>query len=329
MALFLNTQDFKNHAPEIHRHYDWDVLSKKIDQITLLRIIPFVSQTEYNALETAYLANTTSADQKQLLIFLQPAIAYYTYLHLLSSNRIQLSTMGVQESSSDDGTSTPASYHAIADVKEEIAEMAYTFLDQALAYMEVQKATFSDWAASGSYTQLKAIFTWTTELFNQFVSAGMSRHTFLSVRSQLLQVQENEIKPQLGNALYNDLLTKFKDNSASAIEKEAIAKIQAWQSASAMLKSIPFHRLKFRDGSVYIRSELDGPQRKKSAELDAIKSLKEELTRQALSAQNSLLDFLDTNKDDFPDWSVSDYTLADGEVSRKLLDNSYKRSFRL
>lgn len=329
MALFLNTQDFKNHAPEIHRHYDWNVLSKKIDQITLLRIIPFISQAEFDLLETAYLTSATSAEQKALLVFLQPAIAYYTYLHLLSANRIQLSTMGVQESSSDDGTSNPASYHAIADVKEETAEMAYTFLDQALAYMETQKATFSAWAGSESYTQLKSIFTWTTELFNRYVSAGMSRHTFLSVRAQLIQIQENEIKLQLGETLYNDLLTKFKTDALSAKEKIAVGLLQAWQSPAAMLRAIPFHRLKFRDGSLYIRSELDGPERKNPAALDAIKSIKEQLTRQALLAQNTLIQFLDDNADDFPDWTVSSYTLSDGEISRQIPNNQNKRSFRL
>ena len=76
MALFKNLADFKEHAPEIHKNYSWDSLSKKVEQITLLRIIPFISQTEYDRLQAAYLADTTTAEDKILLISIQPAIAY-------------------------------------------------------------------------------------------------------------------------------------------------------------------------------------------------------------------------------------------------------------
>ena len=81
MPLFLSTEDFKSHAPEIHKNYNWSTLSKKVDQISALRIIPFISGTEYNDLETKYLAHSTSPEQKTLLTFLQPAIAYFTYVH--------------------------------------------------------------------------------------------------------------------------------------------------------------------------------------------------------------------------------------------------------
>ena len=227
MALFKNTEDFKAHAPEIHKNYSWDSLSKKVDQITLLRVIPFVSQAEYDRLETAYLTDATSAEDDALLISLQPSIAYYVYLHLLSTNRIQLSNMGVQEASSDDGTSTPASYHAIADVKEEIADLAYSFMEQALAYMETEKAYFTDWAGSDSYTEIKSCFVWNTAIFNKHVNAGGSRHTFLAVRSQLIGVQEDVVYSQLGEAFYEDLLAKLKANTLSAAETKAVEKIQA------------------------------------------------------------------------------------------------------
>lgn len=329
MALFLDTEDFKRHAPEIHRNYHWDTLKVSVDQITRLRVIDYISQAEYDNLESAYLGSSLSAKQTILLTYLQPAIAYFTYLHLLSTNRVQLSTMGVQESRSDDGTSSPASYHAIADVKEEVAEIAYSFMEQALAYLESEKATFTDWASSESYTLIKSIFVWNTSLFNKYVKSGMSRYTFLSVRAQLLSIQEDEILPELGQTFYDSLLTKLAANSLTADEQKVVDRIQAWQAPAAMLRAIPIHRVKLLDGGLQMRSHLDGPERNQTATLDAIQELKDQLARQTAAAKTRLLNFLTTNSDTYTDFTPSEHLLDDGAVSHKLPNNSFKKSFRV
>jgi hypothetical protein len=236
--------------------------------------------------------------------------------------------MGVQEASSDDGTSTPASYHAIADVKEEIADLAYSFMEQALAYMETEKAYFTDWAGSDSYTEIKSCFVWNTAIFNKHVNAGGSRHTFLAVRSQLIGVQEDVVYSQLGEAFYEDLLAKLKANTLSAAETKAVEKIQAWQSVAGLLRAVPMHRMKLIDGGIQIRSHLDGPERTLSAPVDAVKELKALLTSQAASYKTRLIEYLDTNASLFPDYIASDYELGDGKPTRRLLDNRYKKSFR-
>jgi len=330
MALFIDTDDFKKHAPDIHRNYQWErELKNKVEQITLLRIIPFISQEEYDILETAYHANTLNPTQTLLLTSLQPAIAYFVYLHLLTTNRLQVGAMGVQENRSDDGTSSPASFHAIADVKEETAMMAYNLLDWALYFMEANKSSFAAWTASDSYTELKKCFVDNTKVFNQHVRAGNSRHTFLSIRPEILFIQENELKNEIGETLYNTLLNEFKAGSLTVANAKLIPLIQAWISPQAMMRAIPMNRLWIDGGELMIRSKLDGPERKSAANNDSIRHILSLYETQAVQAKVSLIKFLESNSTEYPDYPNTQHELEDEKTSFKLPNNAHKNSFRI
>jgi len=83
MALFKDILDFKRFIPEISRHYDWADLQVKIDQYTLKHVIPFLDKAFYDGIQTRYLTDATTTEDDALLPWLQPAIAQYTYMHLL------------------------------------------------------------------------------------------------------------------------------------------------------------------------------------------------------------------------------------------------------
>jgi len=329
MALFLDTDDFKAHAPEIHRNYDWGKLSVKVDQVTRLRIIPFVSQAEYDQLETDYLNGSTTAVQDGLLELIQPAIAYFTYLNLLTTNRVQVSTMGNTENRSDDGTSTPASFNAIADVKEMTADMAYEFMDRALEYLEENQVDFGLWYNSTARTEIMSLFVSTTKILNRYIHAGLSRYTFLSMRSELLDVQINKIRKDLGDTFYNNLLGGYQAGTLSVEEEKVIPLIQAWQASEGMLRALPMNRIKIINGSIFLRSNLDGPERTYQPTKDAMRQLEARLTEKATSAKSELIKFLEENVDDYPDYTVSTVTLEDGKTSQGLPNNAFKRSFRV
>ena len=354
MALFQNIDEFRNYCPEVHQHYDWDKLARKVNQITRLRVIPYIGQEFYNSLETK---NTPSgvgywtigddfvigggsgdaSDAEQTLAdHLRSAIAYYTYMHLLSMNRVQLGNMGVNEGRSADGTSSPASFHAIQDVKDEAAGVAYEFMDVALTYLDENPADFPLWTASEEYLESRQTFVYSTSQLNRYVHAGYSRHTFLSIRAQLRMVQETKLLPELGQTLHDDLMTKMRDNTLSTQETTLVEYLRAWLAPSAMSHALSMFRVRIIDGGIYIRSQQDGPERRVGGtNLESIQGLAAQLQAQADMNRQRVVDFLIDNTASFPDYTASDYDLwPDGKPSHGLPDNSLddyghpRRSFR-
>lgn len=331
MALFKDVLDFKRHLPEIHRQFKWEYdLETKINQYTRMHVLPFISEAEYTPLEARYLNDNTTPQDDFLLTFLQPAIAYYTYMHLLTTHRVNLSQMGVQENrSADDGSSSPASFYAINDAKAEAADTADFFMDDLLKFMEANKADYPLWAASESYTAIKRCFIFNTAQLNQYLKANNSRRTFLAMKSELMFVQENRIKPEIGETFYNELLTQHTGNTLTAENQKVVELIQKWLAKEAAYQAIPNHRVQYLYGGILVKTWLDESPRKEQANNDAINHLVETLKAQAQEARNSLIKFLDENSGDYPNYTVSSYHLSDEEISYKPLNNENKNSFRV
>lgn len=346
MALFLDIEDFRQHAPQLHLNYNWDKLARMINQVIRLRIWPYVSEAEYLVLEAGYLAgnggafshafsdaydssDNLDATQEKAVEFLQDAIAHFTMVQLLSLNRVQVAEMGIMQNSSSDGSSSPASYHAIDDTKQEYARMAYDFMDAALAYMESEAATFPDWTASDSYTELKSLFCWNTETFNRYVHAGLSRHTYLSVRSQLRMVQEGPMRSQLGDTLTDALLAALKANTLTDDQTKLVKLLQAWQAPAAMANALPFYRVEIREGSIYLRSQNDGGTKRSSPGQGPVGEMQARLKEFAETAKGQCLQYLEDNSTTFPDYAGLEYDLWDGDISQQVPDNQYRRSFRV
>lgn len=351
MAIFTDIADFRQHAPQLHLNYNWDRLARTINQVIRQRIWPYISETEYLVLEAGYLAGdggafshafsaaynsspALDAVQEKAVEFLQDAIAHFTVLHLLSVNRVQIAEMGIQQNNSSDGTSSPASYHAIQDTKDIIAGMAYEFMDAALAYMEDNQASFPDWVASDAYTEIKEIFVWNTGILNRYVSAGMSRHTFLSLRAQLVQVQENQIRAQIGDTLTDALLAALKGNTLTFDQAKLVQYLQAWQAPAAAASAIPFFRVEMHDGGIYFRSQADGPNSRRAANSDiinrgAVGEMQAHLWSLAEAAKGSCLRYLQDNLSTFPDYEgIETDFFTDGDPTFQLPDNAFRRSFR-
>lgn len=350
MAIFTDIHDFRQHAPQLHLQYNWDKLARVINQVIRSRIWPYISEAEYLTLEAGYLSGTGGAfshafstaydtspaldvTQEKAVEYMQDALAHYTMLHLMTSSRVHLSEMGVMEGRSSDGTSTPASFHAIQDVKDEYATMAYDFMDQLLQHMEDNVSTFPDWEASDEYTEIKELFVWNTKILNDHVTAGLSRHTFLSLRSHLKHVQENVIRSQLGNTLTDALLAALKANTLDPDQTKLVEYLQAWISPTAMVRAMPFFRIEILHGSIYFRSQLDGPARRTGLNSDIINSgpaggLLTQLQEQSETARGRCLTYLEDNISLFPDYAGLEYDLWDGDPSQQMPDNSWRRSFR-
>lgn len=329
MALFKDIIDFKRFVSDLNRNYNWDDLKGKVDMYTLMHVTPFISLAEFTPLQSRYLSDTSTAADLAILPYLQPAIAYYTYLHMLTTERVKLSQMGVTENRSDDGTVNPASGYAINDAKIEAAYTADYFMDQLLEYMEMNKADYPLWAASSAYTQIKECFVSSTQVLNRYVKATNSRRTFMAIRSELLFIQENRVKPILGETFYSTLLTEFQAGTVTANNQKVIERILPYQSKAAFLEAVPNHQIDYVDGGLQVKSFLDQTIKKTEAREEAIARLMRTFASHAEELRTNLISFLDDNANDYPDYTPTTETLSDDELSYKLGNNEHRKSFRI
>lgn len=77
-------------------------------------------------------------------------------------------------------------------------------IDMLLEFLEVNKATYTEWAASSARTIYKELFVYNTELFHQWYNIDKSRRTYL-VLLQSLRIAEDNILEVLGLPLFTEM----------------------------------------------------------------------------------------------------------------------------
>lgn len=329
MALFIDIADFRQDIPELHQAYTWSALKNRVDQITRTKIFPLIGEALYEDLETKYLASGLSALEEALVEkYLQPAIAAYSYISLLSTNRVQLGQMGVQENRSQDGTSNPVSFHALQDVKEEMAWLGYQLIDQALTYLDKEKANFSLWTA-GEGTSRRECLVYDVETFNAHLPIGGSIQTYQLLRDSLMRIQTDNIQPEFSTAFWSAFITANKAGTYTEAQSAVLTPIRNYLTADAMLRQIPFVSAKMGTNGIWIRAELDGPQRKSASQKEQTAALTESLEKQKNAAWGKLITIFETDAETYGRVDSAHKLHRDGDYSHQLPDNSFKKSFRV
>ena len=321
MAIFTNTEEIKAFVPMIHKHFSWENDLKPMTELAADVYVKQLMGGEYELLETAFLADTLSAEQTTLLPYVQKAVAWYTYMDIHDSHRISMSNQGAQQSHSADGTSHPANHFAIADSKFFASKRADLFMDDLLAFMELNVNDYATWKGSSSYTQIYSGILWNTEQLNEYVDAGNSRRLFVRLRSDILYIQGRDIKPLLGDTLYTALIAEIQAQHTTPIGADSqalINKIRPYLARQALIEAVPALRVEVENGGLYFLT-YEGPETKTRATAtdESLRAFVGKLKEQAEGAFATLAKFLDDNADTYPDYTPWDYTLSDGEASYK------------
>ncbi len=326
MAIFANMEEVRQILPDIHKNYNWNSLVTKLDLCTRMYIIPYIGKEQYDLIETAALGGSPDGPIEKILPYIKTAIAYYTYCHLLAANRVALAEIGVLEITTDN--SNPASFYAILDARNEASIIADDALDKLLEMMEADKTNFNTWTDSDSYTEIKSCFVWNSRIWSRHTKAGTSRRVYISVRSQLKDVQEYKVLPMLGEALYNELLEQLKLGNLTTLNKTLISKVQAFQAKKALLDAIPTHRIQIIGSGIHFRSFYGGNTKSETANDEAIRALSSRLREQVEMLQTSLQKHLEDNASDYPLYVSTSYNDSTGEMRYKRKNNRNKKSFR-
>lgn len=209
--MILQEADFKAAVP-VFKSLAWPIMAASVEQAEQDYLLPLLGATTFDALETE--APTFTGNNVALYAKLKAPLAQMAAYLAAPDLDLNLSTHGFTVHK--DENSAPASQTRVNEFRSSQLRKAMSGFDRLLAWLEANKATYTDWAAGEGYTELKQGFVNTTAEFNAVVDINKSRYLFQRLRPHRRKVEQYELKSYLGADLYDEIKAQIIAGSISA-----------------------------------------------------------------------------------------------------------------
>lgn len=158
-------------------------------------LLPILGRAQYATLVAAYDARALTDLQSQLLAILQTAVANLAYATYLPLAQLQIDDAGIRIAS-DENLKTAFQWQ-IDDLRELLQETGYAAIEDALALLDENKASFPDWSKSAAYTYNKELLLNSAADFDRDYSIAGSRRTFLALVPIMRREEHFSLEPVL------------------------------------------------------------------------------------------------------------------------------------
>jgi hypothetical protein len=226
MALFKTTAELKLHLP-VNKDFNVEGIMPFIKSAEVEFIIPNISQTQYDDLNTAYNASATptlTAAQTALLAKIQPALAHFAFNKWIPFGQVQIDSAGIRIATTE--SLKTAFQWQTKDLEANSLASGFANLETLLTYMEANKASYALWTASTSYTVFKESFINTAADFNKYFNINSSRITFLAFKAVMKKVEDFFVKAYLDATTYAGIKTRIAAGTTTAADTNLLAYIQ-------------------------------------------------------------------------------------------------------
>lgn len=240
MALVTTIAEIQSIVP-FATYSDMNAIKPTFNQVEAEYLLPVLGtdtltllQADYPGLATAKWSNL----HKKCL----PVLVNIGMLQIIPQLNTKLSSGGIKKQLGQDEESIKMwEYKELCRTLSDAGNRA---IDSLYAFLEENKAVYTQWAASDNFSEFKKYFINTTDEFHGHVSINKSRLTYLRMVPQMELVEELYLKPELGPDFYDDLKAKIKLGTLSAAEKtivKLIQKIVAIRTAANCINEIGFN----------------------------------------------------------------------------------------
>jgi len=330
MSLIKNVADLKQ-LIKLSTTFKLDSIEAFITAAEVKYIIPILGQAQYDALNDAYNADTMSDEQTDLLASVQLPLAQFSFLLYMPTGNIVITNDGFKQSQSD--TLQQATKWSYEKLERSYEELAFSGIESLLAFLETNITDYPLWSASSNYTIFKEFFIQTALEFSKYVPINDSRRTFLALKSQMLDVESNEIMGSLGMDYYLELKTKIVDGTLDADDaklmkfiKPAIAKMTLGKGLMSLTVAIDNTGVSlYNAGS----SPADTAQPREPAAMDRLSVLAAPFLTSANNYLGQLRIYLNKNASDslYPTYYASSAYLDPSKRTEKIKNDASTASF--
>ncbi|NKI28264.1 hypothetical protein HCG49_17050 [Arenibacter sp. 6A1] len=174
---------------------------------------PFIGTAQLAVFE----AEVTDPIIREALALAQEAVANFGYYLHMPIGALQVSDNGFYTVDSEN-TKT-ATDKQFKELQRSLLRGGHEALDDLLSFMEENAAKFEPWTTSASYTVYKDLLVKDTATFNSYYHIFNSRQTFLALRPNIKVVEDQFIKPVIGDALLRDLKSDQTEETRKEVKK--------------------------------------------------------------------------------------------------------------
>lgn len=311
MALLRNTAELKLFA-DVHRQTDWNTLLPYVEQAENDYIIPLLSQAQYDDFSSVVngpanadktfeqmFSNTIKLDCFRLMA---RALANYALYEAFPFLNTSVGDIGVTQQQSKEGTSTAAPQWRYESRRAAHLNVADSYADKMLAFLELHKDLFTSWAGSSSFTVNKDLFIADSKKLSEYLGTGESRRAYLSIRPYIRLAEKQYIVPALGKPLYDEMKSQLVSNpldvsAGNALLLPYVREAVAW---AAYYDALPFISIKITGDGVQVISRNDGVNNRNAASKDDKAEARAQAGRLMDRFLNELRLYLDEKAADYP-----------------------------
>ncbi|HRN79971.1 MAG TPA: hypothetical protein PKY29_04430 [Ferruginibacter sp.] len=302
--LFKDSTIFKQYA-QLSAEVDFTAIKPTIEFVEDKHLVPIISKEQFTALNTAYTntsnENSLTTAQKNLLHACRKLIAPYVCYYYAPKVDVTLSDGGVRRAETN--SHKTAFQYQLKNFMESQLNEAEGAHEALLAFLEENKADYTQWVNSQAFKSYRGRFIKTPmELYEIFPTASPFR-VYWAVASKMKDVEELNIKPLLGETLFNSLKEKATQTSPTFtdVEKQLLALICRAIAPATIAYAIPFLNVRVDHSGLSItasdaRSTNDNISSRAQANADAINNYITSAQMTARAWKSEIKAFLNTHQ---------------------------------
>ena len=308
MALIKDTAELKAHVGTIQKNINFNTLLPNVEQAEIRYIIPYIGEAFYENLNTKHAASSGSTEEIELINRLGRAIAFYTLLDSMPMLNISIGELGIHQSSSNDGTSNPASGWAYWNALLEMSKKADYFFEHALAYLDANASAliFTIYNSSTEKEAQRKLIINNASGYAAHLGIEESRRTFLKVRPYIATVEKRIIKSKIGDEMYAELKAEILANSISAANSTLLEELTIAIANLATFEALPFLSIAINDSGIHVVNENENVRQKTQADKTEKSMMMERLLTNGNEAMSAAIRILYKTPADYPTFTASD-----------------------
>lgn len=250
MPLVTSLNELKEVLPKLYSTVSNTATLPNIDRAENKYILPIIGNTLYQALLTAYAANTLSVTQLSLVKKIRLAAAAYATLDEVGLFVLTLQDGGARKI--QQGGTEPVRAWEIQEMKNTLANMATDGIEQLLSYLFTNKGDFADWTDSDNYKKLSKLLIKTGAELNDEYTMFQPQRCFFIMRNIMNDVQLLYLENTIGKSL----LEYLRDKTApTEKEKYCIQLLKKSLAYYSVMKAAKNFSVNFSDNGFTILGE--------------------------------------------------------------------------
>jgi len=306
--LFKKTDTVLQYA-ELTSGIQFNSIRSTINLVEQQHIAPVLGSTLFNSLNTAYTAaadeTALNADQQNLLEkcrwVIGPMLCYY----YAPKSEVKLGESGAQRVESD--TNKTAYQNQVVNYREQNLREGELATELLLQFLDENQTKYTAWVDSPGFQKYKELFIKSGSEFQDLFTSHSPYRNYLAMRGKMQDVEQNNIRPLLGDDLFNHLKEldqseeEFSENEEALLKK--IKKVIAYLTVAS---AIPFLNVRMDANGITVMnnsSAQNDQMAKRSAAPDTIlNSVISACNDAAKSWINNVTTFLAANPEDFAEY---------------------------